>query len=122
MKPGKTGITRIINAAGYSLQGLCFAWRNETAFRQEVLLAVILIPCAFWIGDNAVQISLLIGSCLAVLMAELLNSAIEAAVDRISSEHHPLAGRAKDLGSAAVLIGLIQVLVVWGLILMERFF
>lgn len=121
MKPGKTGLVRIIDAAGYSLKGLRFAWANEAAFRQECAAVLILTPLAFWIGGNAVQIALLIGSCLVVLIAELLNTAIEAVVDRISHEYHTLAGSAKDLGSAAVLISLIQALVVWGLILAERF-
>ncbi|HEX5055122.1 MAG TPA: diacylglycerol kinase [Gammaproteobacteria bacterium] len=121
MKPGKTGLMRIINAARYSLKGLCYAWKNEAAFRQECLLALVLIPAAFWIGGDAVQRSLLIGSCLIVLIVEIFNSAIEAVVDRIGSEYHVLAGSAKDLGSAAVLVSLIQVLAVWGMILAERF-
>ena len=122
MKPGKTGLARIIDAAGYSFKGLRFAWKNEAAFRQESVLALVLIPLAFWIGNNAVQISLLIGSCLIVMIVELLNTGIEAVVDRISDEYHTLAGSAKDLGSAAVLISLLQVLVVWVLVIMERFF
>jgi diacylglycerol kinase (ATP) len=107
MKPGKTGVVRIIDAAGYSLKGLRFAWKNEAAFRQESVLALVLIPLGCWIGTDAVQISMLIGSCLIVLIVELLNTAIEAVVDRISDEYHTLAGSAKDLGSAAVLISLI---------------
>jgi diacylglycerol kinase (ATP) len=122
MKPGKTGLVRIINAAGYSIKGLRFAWKNEAAFRQESVVALALIPLAFWIGGDAVQIALLIGSCLGVLIVELLNTAIEAVVDRIGDEYHVLAGSAKDLGSAAVMVSLIQVLVVWGLVLTERFF
>jgi diacylglycerol kinase (ATP) len=122
MKPGKTGLVRIINAAGYSMKGLRFAWKNEAAFRQESLLALVLVPLAFWIGGDAVQISLLIGSCLIVMIVELLNTGIEAVVDRISDEYHTLAGSAKDLGSAAVLISLLQVLVVWALVIVERFF
>ena len=121
MKPGKTGLVRIINAAGYSLKGLSFAWKNEAAFRQESLLVLVLVPLAFWIGGDAVQTALLIGSCLLVLIVELLNTGIEAVVDRIGDEYHILAGSAKDLGSAAVLISLIQVLVVWALILGEKF-
>jgi diacylglycerol kinase (ATP) len=122
MKPGKTGLTRIINAAGYSLKGLRFAWKNEAAFRQESALALVLIPLGFWIGADATQISMLIGSCLVVLLVELLNTAIEAVVDRIGHEYHTLAGSAKDLGSAAVLISLIQVALVWSLVIVERFF
>jgi diacylglycerol kinase (ATP) len=122
MKPGKTGLARIIDAAGYSLKGLRFAWRNEAAFRQESLLALVLIPLAFWVGGDALRTALLIGSCLIVLIVELLNTAIEAVVDRIGDEYHILAGSAKDVGSAAVLISLLQVLAVWILVLTERFF
>lgn len=122
MKPGKTGLIRIIDAAGYSVKGLRFAWKNEAAFRQESLLALVLIPLACWIGGNAVQTALLIGSCLIVLIVELLNTGIEAVVDRISDEYHALAGSAKDLGSAAVFISLVHVLVIWGLVIAERFF
>lgn len=122
MKPGKTGLPRIIDAAGYSLKGLRFAWKNEAAFRQESALALVLIPLGFWIGADAVQISMLIGSCLIVLIVELLNTAVEAVVDRISDEYHSLAGSAKDLGSAAVLISLLLVVLVWSLVIAERFF
>jgi diacylglycerol kinase (ATP) len=122
MKPGKTGLIRIIHAFGYSLKGLHFAWKNEAAFRQEAMLAIVLIPAACWIGGNAMQKALLIGSCLLVLIVELLNTAIEAVVDRIGHEYHILAGSAKDVGSAAVLISLLQVLVVWTLVIAERFF
>ena len=122
MKPGKTGLERIIDAAGYSIKGLRFAWKNEAAFRQESLLALALIPAACWIGGNAVQKALLIGSCLIVLIVELLNTGIEAVVDRISDEYHTLAGSAKDLGSAAVFISLVQVVAVWGLVITEQFF
>ncbi len=121
MKPGKTGLVRIIDAAGYSLKGLCFAWKNEAAFRQECLLALVLIPAAFWVGGDAAQKALLIGSCLIVLIVEIVNTAVEAVVDRIGDEYHILAGSAKDLGSAAVLISLLQVLVVWVLVIVERF-
>jgi diacylglycerol kinase (ATP) len=122
MKPGKTGLARIIDAAGYSMKGLRFAWKNEAAFRQECLLALVLLPLSLWIGENSVQILLMIGSCLIVLIVELLNTGIEAVVDRISDEYHALAGSAKDLGSAAVLISLLQVAIVWGLVIQERFF
>lgn len=122
MKPGKTGLRRVINAAFYSWAGVRFAWRNEAAFRQEVILAVILIPIAFWLGTDAVQRALLIGTCLIVLIVELLNSGIEAVVDRVGDEYHKLSGSAKDLGSAAVLISLLLTAVVWGLVIYERFF
>jgi diacylglycerol kinase (ATP) len=121
VKPGKTGLTRIIHAARYSALGFRFAIKHEAAFRQELTLALILIPLAFWLGDNATQISLMIGSCLIVLIVELLNTGIEAVVDRIGDEYHKLAGSAKDLGSAAVLISLINVVAVWGLVIHERF-
>lgn len=114
---GKTGLKRVINAAGYSWAGLVAAFRHEDAFRQEVFLAVILIPLAIFLGDGAVERVLLIGAVLLVLIVELLNSAVEAAVDRISLDHHHLIKRAKDMGSAAVLIALINVVAVWGLVL-----
>lgn len=117
-KPGATGLTRIVNAACYSLQGLRAAAKYESAFRQELFLAVVLIPAAFWVGNTAVEYGLLIGSLLMVLIVELLNSAIEAVVDRVGNEHHDLAGRAKDLGSAAVMLTLLLVCVVWGLLLL----
>jgi diacylglycerol kinase (ATP) len=120
-KPGNTGIRRIINATFFSLAGLRAAWRHESAFRQETLLCVVLIPTAFWLGQTAVERSLLIGSCLLVLIVELLNSGVEAVVDRVGHEHHDLAGRAKDMGSAAVFVSLALVLVVWGLIAWSRF-
>jgi diacylglycerol kinase (ATP) len=117
----KTGLRRVINAAGYSLCGLRTAWRTEAAFRQEVILVVILLPLALLLGTNGMERALLISVCLVVLVAELLNSAIEAVVDRIGPEHHPLAGAAKDLGSAAVFIALVMVAMVWGLLLFDRF-
>src|SRR5665647_3598612 len=117
----KTGLRRIINATGYSLCGLRTAWRTEAAFRQEVILAVILLPLALLLGNNGLERALLVSVCMVVLVAELLNSAIEAVVDRIGSEHHPLAGAAKDLGSAAVFIALVMVVMVWGLVLYGRF-
>jgi diacylglycerol kinase (ATP) len=113
----KTGMRRIINAAGYSLLGLKAAWRTEAAFRQEIILVAILSPLALVLGENGVERALLIGVCLVVVIAELLNSAVEAVVDRIGPEHHPLAGAAKDLGSAAVFVGLVMVVLVWALVL-----
>ena len=117
-----TGLRRIWNAGLYSAAGLRAAWRYEAAFRQELLLCVLLVPAAFWVGGNAVQRALLLGSALLVLVVELLNSAIEATVDRMGEERHPLAGRAKDMGSAAVFISLWMVVLCWGLIIHERFF
>ncbi|MCV2216567.1 diacylglycerol kinase [Thauera sp. Sel9] len=115
---GKTGLRRVWNAFHYSLDGLGAAWRHEDAFRQEALLTLLLIPLALWLGENAVERVLMIGSVLLVLIVELVNSAVEAAVDRISLEHHPLSKRAKDVGSAAVMIALINVAAVWGLVLL----
>ena len=110
---GKKGLRRLINATGYSMKGLSAAYRNEAAFREEVLLACVLIPCALLLGLPAVETVLLIGS---VLLVEILTSAIEAVVDRIGPELHPLSGRAKDLGSAAVFIAMIILGVTWLLI------
>lgn len=120
-KPGNTGLRRIVNATFFSLAGLRAAWLHESAFRQETLLCAVLIPTAFWLGQTAVERSLLIGSCLLVLIVELLNSGVEAVVDRVGEEQHRLSGRAKDLGSAAVFVSLALVLVVWSLIAWSRF-
>lgn len=121
MPKGATGITRLIKATGYSIAGLKAAWQEEAAFRQEVLLSIVMIPAAFWVGETAVQRILLIASVFIVLITEILNSAVEAVVDRIGSDPHPLSGRAKDMGSAAVMLSLINVAIVWGLIICERF-
>ena len=114
---GKTGLRRICNALGYSLSGLAAAYRNVDAFRQEVLMALILVPLAFYLGEDALERALMIASVMFVIIVELLNSAIEATVDRISLENHSLAKRAKDIGSAAVLLSLINLVVVWGLLI-----
>jgi diacylglycerol kinase (ATP) len=114
---GKTGLKRLINAAGYSADGFKAAYKHEDAFRQETHLALVLIPLAVWLGDTGVERALMIGSVLFVLIVELLNSAVEAAVDRISLDRHHLIKRAKDMGSAAVLIALINVVVVWALMI-----
>lgn len=114
---GKTGLQRLWNALFYSRDGLLDAYRHEDAFRQEVWLAGVLIPLAFLLPASGVGRVLMVASVLAVLVVELLNSAIEAVVDRISLEDHHLSKRAKDIGSAAVFLALVDVLVVWGLVL-----
>lgn len=113
-KPGATGVTRIIKATGYSMKGLKSAWINEAAFRQELMLILLLMPLTFWVGETLNQILLLVVISWLVVIVEVLNSAIEAVVDRIGSEHHELSGRAKDLGSAAVFIALVLNALVWG--------
>jgi diacylglycerol kinase (ATP) len=112
-KPGYTGVKRVVKAAGYSYQGISAALKNEAAFRQEALLFLVLTPLAFYLGDSALEILLLVSSLLIVLIVELLNSAIEAIVDRVGTEHHELSGRAKDMGSAAVFISLVLVFITW---------
>lgn len=116
---GKTGLRRILNATAYSWAGLRAAFRHEDAFRQEVFLLIPLVPLALYLGSTAIERALMIGALLLVLIVELLNSAVEAAVDRISLEHHELIKRAKDMGSAAVMIALVNVAVVWALILLR---
>jgi diacylglycerol kinase (ATP) len=114
---GETGIRRVISAARNSFAGIAEAVRHEDAFRQELILAAILVPLAFWVGRSGVERALLVGSVLLVLIVELLNSAIEATVDRISYENHRLAKRAKDIGSAAVMLALILAGSTWLLVL-----
>ena len=121
-KPGNTGIMRILRAAKYSAQGIAAAWRHEAAFRQEIALTIVMIPAGIWLGRTALERTMLIGVCILVLIIELLNSAVEAAIDRHGHEQHELSGRAKDLGSAAVLLGLILVVMVWGAVAWQRFF
>ncbi|MCK5092746.1 MAG: diacylglycerol kinase [Gammaproteobacteria bacterium] len=116
------GFMRIVYAAGYSWQGLRAAWKNEAAFRQELMLFIILAPVGYWLGETGVERAILIGSLMLVLIVEILNSAIEAVVDRFGEEQHELSGRAKDMGSAAVFLSLLAVLVMWPLILCEKFF
>ncbi len=116
---GKTGITRIVNAFKYSWDGLQAAYRNENAFRQEIVLGAVLLPMAFLLESRMFERSLMIGCILLVIITELLNSAIEAAVDRVSLDHHNLAKRAKDMGSAAVLVSLVNLFVVWLLLLLD---
>jgi diacylglycerol kinase (ATP) len=110
---GKTGLRRIWNALFYSLDGFRAAFRHEDAFRQEALLAAVLIPLAFWLGKTGMEKALLSGTVILVLVVELLNSGIEAVVDKASPETHELAKRAKDMGSAAVLLSLLNALIVW---------
>ena len=114
---GKTGIRRIWNALFYSVDGIRAAYRHEDAFRQEVLLALVLLPLALFMPTSGIGKALLMGSVLLVLIVELLNSAVEATVDRISLENHRLAKRAKDIGSAAVFLSLTNVVIVWVLVL-----
>jgi diacylglycerol kinase (ATP) len=114
---GKTGLRRVWNALHYSFAGLSAAYRHEDAFRQEVALSLLLIPLALFLPVAGVGKALMVASVLLVLIIELVNSAIEATVDRISLENHNLAKRAKDIGSAAVLLGLLNVVIVWILVL-----
>ena len=118
---GRTGIDRVVHALGYSFAGLTAAYRGESAFRQEVWVAVVLAPSAFWVGRNWVEVALLIGSTLLVLIVELLNSGLEAAIDRVSFEWHDLSKRAKDLASAAVLLSLLLCAGIWLAALWQRF-
>jgi diacylglycerol kinase (ATP) len=115
-----TGLTRIIKAAGYSCKGLTAAWQNEAAFRQELVAAVVAIIVAVWLDVGAIARILLIGSVLLVMIVEILNSAIEAIVDRVGTEYHELSGRAKDMGSAAVSLAIILALFVWASVLWQH--
>lgn len=120
-KQGKRGLRRLADATGYSMAGLAVAWRGEEAFRQEATLAVVLVPLALWLGQSSLERLLLVGSWLLVMIVEILNTAIEATVDRISHERHTLSGQAKDLGSAAVFLSLLLAGLVWGTVAWERF-
>ena len=114
---GNRGIRRMIKATGYSWQGLRAAWRNEAAFREELLLALVLVPLGLWLGDGGVEKALLVGSVILLLVVELLNSAVEAVVDRFGDELHELSGRAKDMASAAVALAILLLAGVWLLVL-----
>ena len=114
---GKTGLRRLINAFGYSMEGLSAAYKNEDAFRQELRLALVLIPLAAYLGRTGIERAVMIACVFLVVIVELLNSSVEATVDRISLDHHLLAKRAKDIGSAAVLLSLLNLAVVWSLVL-----
>jgi diacylglycerol kinase (ATP) len=120
-KPGNTGLKRIIKAAGYSVQGLKAGWKNEAAIRQELTLLLVSLPVIIWVDVAMLEKILLLGVVVLVLITELLNSAIEAVVDRVGIEHHELSGRAKDMGSAAVMIALIFAGITWLLILGNRY-
>ena len=119
-KTGVTGIKRLIHATGYSWLGLKAAYKHESAFRQEVWLAVVMIPLGFYLGQDWTDRAALICSVLFVLIVELLNSGIEAVVDRVGDEPHKLSGRAKDMGSAAVLIALIITVLIWAAVLIDN--
>jgi diacylglycerol kinase (ATP) len=114
---GKRGLRRLINALCYSRNGIAAAWRNEAAFRQEILLAAIALPLAFYLGKTGVERALMIGSIVLILIVEILNSAVEAVVDKASPEKSELAKRAKDMGSAAVLLSLVNAAAVWACLL-----
>jgi len=120
-KPGHRGLSHVIKALGYSVKGLTAALRHEEAFRLELIAGVVMVPLALWLGRSGIERALMVGSLLLVLIVELVNSAIEAVVDRVGVEHHQLSGRAKDIGSAAVFMALVNVAAVWGLILWDRF-
>jgi diacylglycerol kinase (ATP) len=116
----RSGLNRIWHAFTFSLAGLRAGW-GETAFRQEVLAAIVLIPLAFWVGRTWVEVSLLAGSVVLLMIIELLNTAVETAIDRIGPERHPLSKRAKDMGSAAVLLAVLLAAGMWGAALYQRF-
>lgn len=114
---GRSGLRRVVKAFGYSMSGLAAAYRNEAAFRQEVLLAAVLVPLALFLPATGAGRALMVGSVMLVLVVELLNSAVEATVDRVSLDDHALAKRAKDIGSAAVMVALVNVPLTWALVL-----
>ena len=116
------GLGRVYRAFFFSMAGFKACFQHEEAFRQEVFILAPLVPLGLWLGNDGIERALLIGSLLIVPIVELLNSAIEAIVDRIGMEHHELSGRAKDIASAAVFLGIVLAMVVWGLILFTRFF
>ena len=121
MKQGKTGIARLIAATGYSLKGIRASWRHETAFRQEVALILVLFPASFFVAKSSIQWLLLVSPLFLLLMMELLNSAVEAIVDRIGTEHNELSGRAKDTASAPVMLCLFLIAMTWGVIAWTNF-
>ena len=115
---GYSGLTRVIKATQFSWQGVCAAYRHEEAFRQEVWLAVVLIPLGLYLGESRIEKALLVAAVIQLPLVEILNSAIEAVVDRFGGEHHELSGRAKDMGSAAVMLSIALLASVWGIILL----
>ena len=117
----RTGLNRIWHATGYSLQGLRAGW-GEKAFRQEAIAAMVLLPLSLWLGQSWVEVALLAGSVVIVMIVELLNTGIETAIDRIGPEWHDLSKRAKDMGSAAVLLALLLCLAIWGVAIFQRIF
>jgi len=119
-KPGKKGFSRLFDAIGYSWLGYKAGFKNEAAFREELFLGIILLPVAIIFAESSVELALLLGSLFLVLIVELLNSGIEAIVDRVSDEHHELSGRAKDLAAAAVMTSLINVIVIWAIIFVPK--
>jgi len=121
VKPGRTGLRRLVDATGYSLRGLHACWRGEAAFRQEVLLCVLLLPFSFLIAATPTQWLLLVAPLFLLLIVELLNSAVESVVDRIGPELHTLSGQAKDMGSAAVLLCLLLLTLSWSVIAWRNF-
>ncbi len=121
MANNTTGLTRIIKAAGYSWKGVRAAWLNEAAFRQESIAVILAIAIACWLDVDAITRVLLIGSVVLVMIVEILNSAIEAVVDRIGTDFHELSGRAKDMGSAAVLMSILLALATWGILLWSNY-
>lgn len=118
-KPGKRGLARLIAATGYSVQGFRATWKHEEAFRLEVCAAVVFVPASFWVGADLSHQLILVFSCALVLLAELFNSAIEAIVDRVSHEIHPLSGLAKDIGSAGVFLTMLLFMLAWGMSLWQ---
>lgn len=113
------GLKRVINAFGYSMKGLRATFKNEEAFRQELLLCLVLAPVALWLGKTGLERAVMVATLFLVLITELLNSGLEAITDRIGLEQHKLSGRAKDMGSAAVLLSIVNVIVVWALVLLN---
>jgi len=118
---GNTGFLRVVKAAGYSTQGVKAAWQHESAFRQELTSGIVLLPLAYWLAETWLQLLLMIWACALVLITELLNSAIETVLDRVSVEQHTLAGRAKDIASAAVALAIFLVLGTYGAVAAAKF-
>jgi diacylglycerol kinase (ATP) len=121
MKPGKKGVERLVDATSYSFKGIRSVWVNEAAFRQEVVASLVMLPLSFLVAQDAVQWLLLVLPLMLILVVELLNSAIESVVDRIGPERHDLSGRAKDMGSAAVLFCIVMIVLSWGTIAWNNF-